>query len=114
VGVRREPERVVIAPTGELDIGSVPRLAAAFRSADGAPAVVLDLRELLFLDTSGLRAVIDEDRRAVADGRRLGRTAATGCCSSARPPTAGASTSTTAAACGSRWTSSPRGDAGRA
>jgi anti-anti-sigma factor len=68
VGVRREPERVVIAPTGELDIGSVPRLAAAFRSADGAPAVVLDLRELLFLDTSGLRAVIDEDRRAVADG----------------------------------------------
>ena len=72
VDVRREPDRVVIVPTGELDIGTVPRLAAAFRSADGAPAVVLDLRELLFLDTSGLRAVIDEDRRAVADGRRLG------------------------------------------
>jgi anti-sigma B factor antagonist len=71
VVVRRDGERVVVAPDGELDIATVPRLHAAMREADGAPEVVLDLRSLRFLDTSGLRAVIEEDHRAADAGRRL-------------------------------------------
>jgi anti-sigma B factor antagonist len=71
VDVRREGERARVAVTGELDIATVPRLAQAMREHDDAGTVVLDLRSLRFLDTSGLRAVIDEDQRATADGRRL-------------------------------------------
>jgi anti-sigma B factor antagonist len=71
VDVRREGERAQVAVTGELDIATVPRLAAAMREHDDLRVVVLDLRALSFLDTSGLRAVIDEDVRATADGRRL-------------------------------------------
>jgi anti-anti-sigma factor len=71
VDVRREADRVVVAPEGELDIATVPRLAEVMRSHDNARSVVLDLRALRFLDTSGLRAVIDEERRAGAEGRRF-------------------------------------------
>jgi anti-sigma B factor antagonist len=71
VDVRREGDGARVAVSGELDIATVPRLAEAMRGADEAAGVVLDLSELRFLDTSGLRAVIDEDRRASAHGRRL-------------------------------------------
>jgi anti-sigma B factor antagonist len=71
VVVRHEAGRAVVALDGELDIGTVGRLDQAMRALDDDDEVVLDLRALRFLDTSGLRAVIDEDRRATAAGRRL-------------------------------------------
>lgn len=71
VDVRRDGDRTHVAVTGELDLATVPRLAQAMREADDMATVVLDLRDLRFLDTSGLRAVIDEDQRATAAGRRL-------------------------------------------
>jgi anti-sigma B factor antagonist len=71
VDARRDGDRAHVVVSGELDIATVPRLAQAMRENDDVGAVVLDLRALRFLDTSGLRAVIDEDRRATADGRRL-------------------------------------------
>ncbi|HEY2636145.1 MAG TPA: STAS domain-containing protein [Solirubrobacteraceae bacterium] len=71
VVVRHDGDRAVVAPTGELDIATVPRLRAEMRDADGAPEVVLDLRGLRFLDTSGLRAVIEEEHLATDAGRRL-------------------------------------------
>jgi|tagenome__1003787_1003787.scaffolds.fasta_scaffold20646955_2 anti-sigma B factor antagonist len=71
VDVRREGEHARVALTGELDIATVPRLAQVMREHDEAATVLLDLSALRFLDTSGLRAVIEEDQRATADGRRL-------------------------------------------
>lgn len=71
VVVRRDGERAVVVPDGELDIATVPRLQAAMRDVDDAAEVVLDLRGLRFLDTSGLRAVIEEDHLAADAGRRL-------------------------------------------
>lgn len=63
-----------IALTGELDIASAPDAEAAFERLEtaGAPAViVLDLRQLEFIDSTGLRAVVAADARAREQDRRL-------------------------------------------
>lgn len=68
VGLRREPGRLVLRPRGELDIATVQRLRDALAQREGDEAVVLDLRDLRFLDTSGLQIVVEISRRARADG----------------------------------------------
>lgn len=60
--------RVVVS--GELDIEAVPELDRALRHAD-APLVVLDLRELEFIDSSGAHLLLAADRRIRRAGRRL-------------------------------------------
>ena len=61
----------VIALEGELDIAGVPAVERELERAEaaGASTVVLDLRRLRFIDTSGLRVVV------VAHRRRAGRLA---------------------------------------
>jgi anti-sigma B factor antagonist len=50
----------------------VPRLTEALRDAQHeARLVVLDLRELTFLDTAGVHAIVDAGFDARCDGRRL-------------------------------------------
>lgn len=56
---------------GELDIASAPRLEQELRALGGSATVLLDLREVTFLDSSGLRAVIVGSREAADAGRRL-------------------------------------------
>ena len=56
--------------SGELDIDAVPELDRALRHAD-APLVVLDLRELEFIDSSGAHLLLAADRRIRRAGRRL-------------------------------------------
>ena len=55
---------------GELDIATTPRLE---RTLDACKArlVVLDLRELAFIDICGMHAIIDAGVRARQAGRRL-------------------------------------------
>lgn len=62
-----------IALSGELDIATVPVLEdhLAHVETDGVAAITLDLRELTFIDTMGLRAFIAARERAKANGRRL-------------------------------------------
>jgi anti-sigma B factor antagonist len=50
----------LLAPVGELDIASVDALNAAVERAcaDGAPSITLDLRELSFIDSTGLAAIV--------------------------------------------------------
>lgn len=58
--------------TGELDLVTAPILARALSQAEeNARRVVLDLRELTFLDSSGAHVIFDADYRATAAGRRL-------------------------------------------
>ena len=58
--------------TGELDVATAPILARALSQADTrAQRVVLDLRELTFIDSSGVHVIIDASRRATASGRAL-------------------------------------------
>lgn len=63
----------VVALEGELDISTAPRVEEELRGVEGErpPVVVLDLRKLTFLDSSGLRLVIEADARAREEGRRL-------------------------------------------
>ena len=55
---------------GELDIATTPQLE---RTLDESRArlVVLDLRELAFIDSSGIHAIVRAGIRARQDGRRL-------------------------------------------
>ena len=62
-----------VALSGELDIsgvGEVDRhLAAA--ELENPPIILLDLRALSFIDSTGLRLVLGADERARRAGRRL-------------------------------------------
>jgi anti-anti-sigma factor len=62
-----------IALVGDLDIATLPVLQAdlARVEGDGAEAIMLDLRELAFLDSSGLQAVLSAKSRARANGHRF-------------------------------------------
>jgi anti-sigma B factor antagonist len=69
VEVQRLPGAVVVAPRGEIDIATVGQLREACAASDGA--LVLDLRRVEFIDSSGLNFVLEEQRRADVDGLRL-------------------------------------------
>jgi anti-sigma B factor antagonist len=64
----------LIALTGELDLSGAPALdeeIARLAAADGVKRVIVDLRGLEFLDSSGLRVVAMADRQLAAAGRQL-------------------------------------------
>jgi anti-sigma B factor antagonist len=57
---------------GELDMATVPQLERTLREPQlQARLVVLDLRELEFMDSSGAHALVDHAMRARQAGRRL-------------------------------------------
>lgn len=74
--VRIEPrgDVAVVVPTGELDLATAPALEAAlgraFESA-GAGRIVLDLRELEFIDSSGLRTLLTARKQAEDAGAQF-------------------------------------------
>ncbi len=59
--------------TGELDLATAPELERTLQQAQArAPVVVLDLRELTFVDVSGLHVIANANARAKrADGRSI-------------------------------------------
>ena len=58
--------------TGDLDLAAAPRLTACLDDAlSTAWLVVVDLRELRFIDTTGLAAILTADERARRSERRL-------------------------------------------
>src|SRR5271163_3656835 len=71
VGVSSEGERVVLRLDGELDLASVPTLEHAVEGAplDDATELVLDLRGLEFIDSTGLRAILLQDKRSTERGQ---------------------------------------------
>src|SRR5688500_7369593 len=67
-------DTAVVALTGELDVSGSALLEAELErvAADHDPArVVLDLSELEFMDSTGLRLVVLADSRSREAGRRL-------------------------------------------
>lgn len=64
---------VRLALSGELDISSAPQVEEALgRIESERPGLlVIDLRGLAFMDSTGLRTVVSADSRAREDGRRL-------------------------------------------
>jgi anti-sigma B factor antagonist len=69
----RSDEALVIALTGELDLVNAPRWEEELASIETDPpeTLIVDLRGISFIDSTGLRAVIAADQRARAAGRRL-------------------------------------------
>ena len=66
-------EPTVIAPEGELDFARVGDFRAALWDAarEGAAAVVVDLSQVSFIDSSGLGALVELHNRLRRSGRRL-------------------------------------------
>jgi anti-anti-sigma factor len=62
-----------ISLKGELDIASAPRVEEEVRRVLGAGdgALLLDLRELTFMDSTGLRAIVRSHEAAERAGRRF-------------------------------------------
>lgn len=62
-----------IVPAGELDIATTPALEQAIADATCEPgaALVLDLRELTFMDSTGLRTLAQTNARAEDNGFTL-------------------------------------------
>jgi anti-sigma B factor antagonist len=58
---------------GELDLSSAPQLDESLRHAEasGGSWLIIDLRELEFMDSTGLRALLTAHNRATEDGRRM-------------------------------------------
>ena len=73
VTIERRDSAVHLALSGELDISTAPRLEDDLHrvEAERPELIVLDLRDLSFLDSTGLRLLIMADARAKEDGRRL-------------------------------------------
>ncbi len=71
--VVRNGRSVHIAPCGELDIATTPELEQALTDATAAAVeeIVLDLRELTFMDSTGLRALAQANSRADERGVAL-------------------------------------------
>jgi anti-anti-sigma factor len=64
---------VRISLRGELDLSTVTRVEDELRRAEAKrpPLIALDLAQLTFLDSTGLRLVLTADERARQEGRRL-------------------------------------------
>ncbi len=58
---------------GELDLSTASQVEHALGQLeqDGASLIVIDLRGLTFLDSSGLRLILEADSRARREDRRL-------------------------------------------
>ena len=68
-----ERDRVRIAPVGELDIATTPELEETIRELveSGFDQVVLDLADVEFLDSTGLRLILRWHASAQQDGLRF-------------------------------------------
>jgi anti-anti-sigma factor len=71
--VAERDEAALLRPAGELDISSVPILEQHMRDAleNGAHRLVVDLRALDFMDSTGLTLLMRWERESRRDGFNL-------------------------------------------
>src|SRR4051794_18373389 len=71
--VETDDGRVSFVPRGELDLATAPELEDKVLAAvrDGGRAVVVDLRELTFMDSTGVRAIVAAHKAAEEAGTDL-------------------------------------------
>ena len=73
ISVVPDREDVVVIPAGDLDLSTADRLADEVRDLRdaGFGLIVLDLSDVQFLDSSGLRLLLGLRRDAERDGHHL-------------------------------------------
>jgi anti-anti-sigma factor len=71
VQVRKNPRATVVMVCGELDLASSATLEEALAEAEGSDLepLILDLRKVDFMDSSGLAVVVKSHQRAQKAGR---------------------------------------------
>jgi anti-sigma B factor antagonist len=71
--IARNGQTAWVQPHGELDLHSVHRVETVLDDlrAEGCRDIVLDLRGLTFMDSTGLRLITSADSRAREQGRRV-------------------------------------------
>ena len=73
VGVRNQADAVVLHLDGELDLASAPQFEGELERADvtAAATLVLDLRDLQFIDSAGLRMIVSAHENARERGQEF-------------------------------------------
>src|SRR5215204_4696444 len=71
VEVQRRDDVAIVEPRGELDVATVETLRAALDGIKSAARLVLDLRGLSFIDSTGLHLLVALHQRAQRDGFQL-------------------------------------------
>src|SRR5246127_4175017 len=72
VATEHSGDALIVAPRGEIDLATVDLVRGAVeRDQQPGEGVVLDLRGVAFMDTSGLRYVLELNERATRDGFAL-------------------------------------------
>ncbi len=73
VAVHPDRCQVVVAPSGELDLATRDQVACELAQARGVgfTDVVLDLRAVSFIDSSGLQTILEQARAARRDDCRF-------------------------------------------
>ena len=71
VEVERHGDVAIVEPRGELDVATVQKLRAILEEIKSAGRLVLDLRGLSFIDSSGLHMLVALNQRAQRDGFQL-------------------------------------------
>lgn len=71
--MRTEGRAAVIVVRGELDLASSPELQEQLEriSGSGAELLVIDLRELEFMDSTGLSIIVSAHQRLAEEGCKL-------------------------------------------
>jgi anti-anti-sigma factor len=71
--VERREAASIVAMEGDLDIATEAQATAELaRAMDGCAVLVVDLRELAFLDSTGVRVLLAADLQAREKGMRFG------------------------------------------
>jgi anti-sigma B factor antagonist len=75
IDVRHEQGRIVLSVHGELDLASAPLLQSEIESAETTDsALVLDLEDLEFIDSTGLRIILAAHERSRERGHTFALT----------------------------------------
>jgi anti-sigma B factor antagonist len=74
VDIRDGTQAVVIGVSGELDLASSPALEQELErgAAANAEVIIVDLRNLEFMDSTGLSVLVRAHQRATENGQRFG------------------------------------------
>jgi anti-sigma B factor antagonist len=73
VEVRDDARAVVIGVSGELDLASSPELERELErgNSSGAELLIIDLRKLEFMDSTGLSVLVRAHQKATESGKQL-------------------------------------------
>jgi anti-anti-sigma factor len=68
-----QPDVTLVAPSGEIDLATAPQLREGLERAEQKPGtgLVIDLRQVAFIDSTGIGELVGCHRRCRATGRGL-------------------------------------------